>query len=442
VPIQVSHRFRNALQRSLPGRNGRVRYTTVVRVLIACWCVTAIVAQSALAASAQPPAAPLPSTPAPSTQPSPVAPTSQTAEIAPSPPILPPVGEWLDGVRTEAIARGISPETVSRALADIEPVPQILERDRAQAEFTLTMKEYLARRLTRETLKSAKASAERHRALLARVHDTYGVQPRFLVAVWGLESNFGRFAGVRPMIPTLATLAYEPRRAGFFRQQLFDALVVLDRGYIELARLNGSWAGAMGQPQFMPSSYLTYAQDFDGDGRRDIWDSQADVFASIAYYLQHRDWEPTSTWGRRVHVPATAWPAIREAAPLRTSGCRAERQMSVPLPLAAWRKLGVRRADKRPLPEGHQEASLVETDEGEAYLVYANYEALLGYNCAHTYALSVSLLADALDGIAPLPTISSRTTRAKAKPTSSTARGRSRGAKPKQTLQKRASANR
>ena len=130
----------------------------------------------------------------------------------------------------------------------------------------------------------------RHRTLLHRVEPEYGVHPPILVAVWGLESNFGRFAGVRPTIPALVTLAYDPRRGSMFRNELFNALEILNRGDIELERLKGSWAGALGQPQFMPSSYLLYAQDFDGDGRRDIWTSQADVFASIAYYLQKHGW--------------------------------------------------------------------------------------------------------------------------------------------------------
>lgn len=341
---------------------------------------------------------------------SPIAPGDPAAPVdgPVATPVLPPFDEWLDGVRIEAIKRGIGAETVSRALTGVEPVPQILERDRAQAEFTLTMSQYFERRLTYDILKNAKQSAERHRTLLDDVEKKYGVQSRFLVAVWGLESNFGRFAGVRPMIPTLATLAYEPRRATFFRQQLFDALVIVDKGYIELSKLNGSWAGAMGQPQFMPSSYLAYAQDFDGDGRRDIWTSQPDVFASIAFYLKSRSWNPDQTWGRRVIVPERSREVLKELAPLRTAGCRAERQMTTPMTLDAWKHHGVTRADRSPLPAGDVNASLLETDDGGTYLVYDNYEALLAYNCAHTYALSVSLLSDALDGIEPLPTASSK----------------------------------
>jgi membrane-bound lytic murein transglycosylase B len=357
--------------------------------------------------------APATTQPQPATVPaaqSPVAPGDPTAPVAGpvAAPVLPPFDEWLDGVRIEAIKRGISTETVSRALTGVEPVQQILERDRTQAEFTLTMSQYFERRLTYDILKIAKQSAERHRTLLDDVEKKYGVQSRYLVAVWGLESNFGRFAGVRPMIPTLATLAYEPRRATFFRQQLFDALLVVDKGYIDLDNLKGSWAGAMGQPQFMPSSYLAYAQDFDGDGRRDIWTSQADVFASIAFYLKSRSWNTEQTWGRRVIVPDASRDVLKDLAPLRTTGCRAERQMTTPMTLTAWKQHGVTRADRSPLPAGDVNASLLETDDGKAYLVYDNYDALLAYNCAHTYALSVSLLSDAIDGIEPLPTVSSR----------------------------------
>ena len=425
-------------------------YTSSVRPLLVLLGWFAIVASASAQTPpatqpepAQPtvPAQPAPPTPAtvPAAQ-SPVAPGDPAAPVGGpvATPTLPPFDEWLDGVRIEAIKRGISAETVSRALTGVQPVPQILERDRSQAEFALTISQYFERRLTYEILKIAKESAERHRALLDDVEKKYGVQSRFLVAVWGLESNFGRFAGVRPMIPTLATLAYEPRRATFFRQQLFDALVVVDKGFIELPNLKGSWAGAMGQPQFMPSSYLAYAQDFDGDGRRDIWTSQADVFASIAFYLKSREWNPEHTWGRRVIVPEKSRDVLKELAPLRTTGCRAERQLTTPMTLTAWKQHGLTRADKSPLPAGDVNASLLETDDGKAYLVYDNYEALLAYNCAHTYALSVSLLSDALDGIEPLPTLSSKapkraTSKVKAKGKSQTSTSKRRTAKPKKS---------
>jgi membrane-bound lytic murein transglycosylase B len=304
----------------------------------------------------------------------------------------PPFDVWLAELRAEALSRGIRPETVERALGNVQPITQILERDREQAEFTLDLDAYLERRLTRDTVRTARRMYTRHADLLQRIGKVYRVQPRIIVAIWGLESNFGRFAGQRPTIPTLTTLAYDPRRSTLFRGELFKALEILDRGDIGLSGLKGSWAGALGQPQFMPSSYLQYAQDFDGDGRRDIWGSQADVFASIAYYLQQHGWTEGRLWGREVLISA----AVREevdALPRRTQGCRARRMMTEPLSLGAWRKLGVRNASGRPLPNTALDASLVVT-ASRSFLVYDNYQALLEYNCAHSYALSIGLLAD------------------------------------------------
>ena len=316
------------------------------------------------------------------------------APVAPLP--LPPFDVWLTELRAEAAARGIRPEIIERALTGIEPVAQILERDRSQAEFTFTLDGYLKRRLPPRTVRTAREMYKRHRSLVDRIGQTYGVDPRLLISVWGLESEFGRFAGVRPTFPTLATLAYDQRRGAMFRNELFSALEIVNRGDIEVERLKGSWAGALGQPQFMPSSYLRYAQDFDGDGRRDIWSSQGDVFASIAYYLQQHGWEKGGLWGREVVVPPAAAEAVA-AVPLRAEGCRARRAMSIPQPLSAWRKLGLRTTAKQPLPSSAPAimASLIR-DQSRAFLVYGNYEALLDYNCAHSYALSVALLADRL----------------------------------------------
>jgi peptidoglycan lytic transglycosylase B len=305
-----------------------------------------------------------------------------------------PFEAWLADFRTEALSRGIRPETVDAAFADVQPVEQILDRDRTQAEFTLDLTAYLKRRLTRTTVRTAQQMFTTHRALLRSVGKKYGVQPRVITAVWGLESNFGRFAGVRPTIPALATLAYDPRRGSLFRNELFSALEILDRGDIELANLKGSWAGALGQPQFMPSTYLKFSQDFDGDGKRDIWGSLGDVFASVAFYLREHGWSDKATWGREVVVPKAARAAVFKL-PRREDGCRAERAMTVPLPLDRWRKLGVRALGNRPLPAGATPASLV-TDGARFFLVYKNYEALLAYNCATSYAISVAMLSDRL----------------------------------------------
>ena len=327
---------------------------------------------------------------------------------------------WLDALRKDALGAGIKPETVERALTTVEHQPTVLERDRGQAEFTLTLAQYLQRRLTPAMLRAAEARMREHRRLLARVELAHGVPAGIVLAVWALESNFGRFAGVRPTVPVLATLAYDGRRAALFRSELLDALRILDRGDIDLERLKGSWAGALGQPQFLPSSYLKYAQDFDGDGRRDIWASLPDVFASIAFYLKTNGWEPKQAWGRRVQVSDAVRAKLADSAPLRTTGCRAMRSLTAPLPLEQWANRGVKTTTGGRLPRAALDASLLEAD-GHAYLVYPNYEALLAYNCAHTYALSVGILGDRLEGRltswpAPpkrtKPTTSSRKTRA------------------------------
>jgi membrane-bound lytic murein transglycosylase B len=305
-----------------------------------------------------------------------------------------PFDVWLEAVRAEALARGIRPDTVQQAFEGLQPQMIVVERDRTQAEFVLTLDTYLARRLSKTLVRDTRRALARHQAIFRKVAAKYGVPTDVLAAVWSIESNLGRFSGVRPTIQALATLAWDGRRAAFFRRELLDALTILDRGEVEPARLKGSWAGALGQPQFMPSTYLRYAQDFDGDGHRDIWRSLPDVFASIANFLKENGWNGAETWGREVRIPDDR-SAISLAAPPRIEGCRAKREMSEPLPVARWSELGVRTATGARLPAVDRIASLV-TAGSRSFLVYANYEALLAYNCAHAYALSVGLLGDSL----------------------------------------------
>src|SRR3954469_15497575 len=222
-------------------------------------------------------------------------------------PARPSFGEWLAGVRSEAIARGVREEIVDAALAGVtEPQPTILERDRSQAETVFSLEKYINRILTRKLTMDGREAYAAHRPLLDEISERYGVPSRIILAIWGMESNYGRFSGVRPTVPALATLAWDPRRATFFRSELFNALEILNRGDIDLDHLKGSWAGAMGQVQFMPSSYLQYAQDYDGDGRRDIWSTPGDVFASIANYLKGHGWTANQGWGREVKVSPDA----------------------------------------------------------------------------------------------------------------------------------------
>jgi membrane-bound lytic murein transglycosylase B len=308
----------------------------------------------------------------------------------------PSFAEFLNGIRTEAIARGIRPEIVDSALAGIEePSAVVIERDRSQAEVVQTLEQYLSQRITAKAVTTGREMLTQYHDLLEEIAATYNVPPPLIVSIWGFESNFGRFTGVRPTIAALATLAFDPRRASLFRRELFDALEILNRGDIDLAHMQGSWAGAMGQTQFMPSSYLRFAEDYDGDGRRDIWSTPADIFASIANYMRGSGWTGGATWGREVSVSAEARRTIANEIQRRDGPCQARRDMTAVLPASRWRELGVRTMNGDPLPEDTPHAALV-MGESRAFLVYKNYDALLEYNCAHSYAIGVGLLADSL----------------------------------------------
>ena len=305
----------------------------------------------------------------------------------------PEFSRFLVELRTQALAQGIRAETVDRAFAKLEPLEVVVERDRSQTETVLTIDQYIQRRLTAAFVRTAKQRAASHRTLLDKVSATYGTPSSLLVAVWGMESNFGRFTGTRPVVQALATLAWEGRRGPFFTSELMDALRILDKGDIELDRMTGSWAGAMGQTQFMPSSYLAHAQDFDGDGRRDIWGTLPDVFASIAGYMRDYGWQTGQAWGREIRVPAGGADRLVAEIGLRESGCRASRELTVAVPLARWQALGVRNVSGGALPKVDRLASLLRAGKTN-YLVYPNYDTLLAYNCAHAYALAVGTLAN------------------------------------------------
>jgi membrane-bound lytic murein transglycosylase B len=329
------------------------------------------------------------------------------SELRQSPPVAPPpptgqdatrpaFADFLTGIRAEALTRGIRPEIVDAALADVdEPLEVVIERDRTQAEVVLPLETYIARRLRPKLIAAGRERFTENSALLNEVGDAYGVNPRIIAGIWGMETNFGRFSGVRPTINALATLAWDARRASFFRGELFDALEILNRGDIDLPQLRGSWAGAMGQVQFMPSSYLAYAEDYDGDGRRDIWSTPADIFASIANYLLGHGWTSGEGWGREVKVSRDAARKITNEVARRDGTCRATRDMTVVLPVKRWQQLGVRTTSGGPLPASMPDAALVSGSKRH-FLTFGNYDALLGYNCAHSYALSVGLLSDRL----------------------------------------------
>jgi membrane-bound lytic murein transglycosylase B len=312
----------------------------------------------------------------------------------------PSFADFLAGVRAEALSRGIREEVVDAALADIpEPLPVVIERDRAQAETVFSLEKYIARIVTPKLVADGREKFAANKTLLAEIGEAYGVDPRVIVAIWGMESHYGRFTGTRPIVAALATLAWDPRRSSLFRRELFDALDILNREDIDLPHLMGSWAGAMGQVQFMPSSYLLFAEDYDGDGRRDIWSTPADIFASIANYLLGHGWTTGQSWGREVRVTAAVGRKITNEIARRTGSCQAIRDTTIALPAKRWNQLGVRTTRGGLLPETMPDSALV-SGTTRHFLVAGNYDVLLDYNCSRSYALSVGLLADRI-GSAP-----------------------------------------
>ena len=296
----------------------------------------------------------------------------------------PKFGQWLGEVRQEALGRGISESTIEGALAGLSPIARVIELDRNQPEFTLTFRQYMDRVVPANRVEKGRKRMGENARLLGEIGEAYGVQPRFLVALWGIESDFGRITGGFPVIAALATLAFDGRRSAYFRGQLMDALAIVDGKHVTLDKMTGSWAGAMGQSQFMPSSFLAFALDHDGDGRKDIWNTKADVFASAANYLKRSGWNGDQTWGRPVRLPAAFDPAL--AAP------------AVRKPLSEWQKLGVRRADGRALPTRDLMASVVIPDgpDGPAFVVYDNFDVILKWNRSTYFAVAVGSLADRL----------------------------------------------
>jgi membrane-bound lytic murein transglycosylase B len=305
----------------------------------------------------------------------------------------PPFDEWLQALMAEARDRGYSDTLVEQALGGIEPLQRVIQNDRSQAELVVGFDRYLRVRVTPAIVRRGRELARQHRTVLERIESEYEVQRRFIIAIWGIETRYGGLTGNTPIFQALATLAWEPRRAEYFRGELFNALTMVSKGYIETKAMTGSWAGAMGHPQFMPSSYLKFAEDFDGDGRRDIWRSAPDALASIANYLEEWGWDDEFTWGREVRITPEARARIDQETTKRTEGCFAMRNMTERIPLEEWQRMGVRRVDGGALPKSDVKAGLVTTDR-RTFLVYENYDAILRYNCAHYYALTVALLAD------------------------------------------------
>ncbi len=295
--------------------------------------------------------------------------------------------QFVADVMEQGRRAGISEATLRAAFAGVGPNAKVIENDRHQAEFTLTWPEYRAKVVPASRIQLAQQHYARQRSLLAAVQRRFGVEPTVVMGIWGIESAFGSNKGNYRLIEALATLAWEGRRASYFRKELLNALKILDSGDVTPGRMTSGWAGAMGQPQFMPSSYLSYAVDFEGTGRRDIWDSVPDVLGSIANYLAKSGWRSGEPWGQAVSVPASFSPAMAGR----------ENRHS----LGAWMELGVRRPDGSAFGRTDVSGALLLPDGigvGEGFIVYSNFNAIRRYNPSDFYALAVGLLGDSALG--------------------------------------------
>ena len=290
---------------------------------------------------------------------------------------------WLDTLKIEARSKGISQSTIESSLSGIKPIPRVIELDRKQPEFTLTFKEYLRRVVSDRRIRIGKAKLVEHEKLLAEISIKYGVQPRYIIALWGIETDFGRITGGFPVISSLATLAYDGRRSKFFRKELFLALKIVAKGHITAKDMLGSWAGAMGQNQFMPSSFHAYAVDYNRDGSKDIWKTLPDIFASIANYLSKSGWQGDQTWGRAVRLP--------DKFSSKLLGRKIKKGLN------QWHELGVRKLSGKDLPKRNLISSIIRPEKGmigPAFVVYHNYGVILKWNRSNYFATAVGTLSD------------------------------------------------
>lgn len=296
---------------------------------------------------------------------------------------------WVAGFRPRARAAGISNQTFDAAFAGVQYLPDSIRRDRNQAEFVKPLGEYMATAASDNRVQNGRAMLRQYSNLLSRIEATYGVPPHIVTAVWGMESNYGQRRGDVPLISTLATLAYDGRRGRFFEQQLIAALGILQRGDVAPRNMTGSWAGAMGHTQFIPTSYQAYAVDFTGDGRRDIWaDDPSDALASTAAYLRRFRWRQGQPWGVEVLLPRGF-----------DFGQTSRRSP------AAWGQLGVRGVDGRVVPNYGDASLIVPTGAGgPAFLIFSNYTVISRYNNAQAYIIGVGHLGDRIRGMGPLRT--------------------------------------
>lgn len=291
-----------------------------------------------------------------------------------------PWQQWVNDLRADAVADGIDGQFFDRVFADVRPRPRVINFDRRQPEKRITFAKYRSTRADAYRIKMGKQYYKRYKPLLDRIGKDFGVDPCFIVSFWGMESSYGNFMGSFPVIPALATLAYDARRADFFRKELILALHILQEGHVSPDKFKGEWAGGSGHPQFLPSSWHRYAVDYDGDGRKDIWESRADVFASIANYLVGNGWQTGQPWAITVSLPADFDNSLADRKNKR--------------PVSYWAKLGVRPKADQSFPAGDTPAAIVMPYGGPALMTFKNFDVIMRYNNSTFYAGAIGYMAD------------------------------------------------
>jgi len=303
---------------------------------------------------------------------------------------------YVAALKKEALEKGYDEALVDQALATAKFKKKVISADKNQPEVKETLETYLPKRVPQWKIDRARKLYKENQEVLEKVAKEYGVQARFIVALWGLESNFGKIQGGHSVIASLVTLAFDGRRETMYKNQLWAALDILKEGHITLDKFKGSWAGAMGQTQFMPTSFNAYAVDYNGDGRKDIWTTEEDAFASIANYLKQAGWNDDLTWGRQVKLPEGFDNSNILKRGTRTRSQWLEYWKDSERSLADWQAIGVRKMDGSDLPNVDVTAAMVMPDDvnGRMYLAYDNYKALMHWNRSYYFATSVGYLSD------------------------------------------------
>ncbi|MCK5524004.1 MAG: lytic murein transglycosylase [Thiomargarita sp.] len=297
-----------------------------------------------------------------------------------------PFKKWLNSFKAEALANGISNETIVAAFKNVYPIQKVIDLDRRQKEYSLTFSKYLRNSISVKRIVHGKSMLKKYHTLLKNIEEKYGVQPQILISLWAMESNFGQNMGNFSTINTLATLAHEGRRHNFFRNELLCVLHILEEKYIHIDEMKSSWAGAMGQPQFMPSTFFYYSADGDADNKKNIWHNKADVLASAANYLNKLGWKSAQSWGLEVKLPKTFDPY--------------QARFSEEKFLKEWYDLGVKKANGQQLSISNIKGSIILPSgiKGPAFLIFHNFRIIREWNKSMNYALTVGHLSDRLMG--------------------------------------------